>query len=182
VATLRAMTEADLDAVMAVEVCAYAHPWSRGNFVDTLRAGHPAWLRLAADGSVAGYAIVLPAAQEIHLLNLTVAPALQRQGHARALLDALVDNGRARGADAVWLEVRASNRRARTLYERYGFETVGTRRRYYPAGNGEREDAILMTLVIEPIRVLAGEPDVAQPTAPSARALSGPPRRGADAA
>jgi ribosomal-protein-alanine N-acetyltransferase len=179
------MTEADLDAVMAVEISAYAHPWSRGNFVDTLRAGHPAWLRLAADDRIAGYAVVLPAGREVHLLNLTVTPALQRQGHARALLDGLVDDARARGAEAVWLEVRASNRRARALYERYGFATVGMRRRYYPTGHGEREDAVLMTLVIEPAStataLVAGALDDGRPATPAARVPLNPPRRGVDA-
>jgi ribosomal-protein-alanine N-acetyltransferase len=84
----------------------------------------------------------------LHLLNLTVQPAHQRRGHARAMLDRLVDEGRALGALRIWLEVRVSNERAQAVYRRYGFREVGQRRGYYPAGALARENALVMSLNI----------------------------------
>jgi ribosomal-protein-alanine N-acetyltransferase len=139
----RAMTVADLDAVTAIEVLAYAFPWTRGNFTDSLAAGYLAEVLEAADGGLMAYFLALPGVDELHLLNLTVAPAHQRQGHGRALLEALADLGRQRGMATLWLEVRLSNARARALYGRSGFEEVGVRPRYYPAAGG-REDAVVM--------------------------------------
>lgn len=137
---------ADLDSLMGIEVRAYAHPWSRGNFVDSLVAGYDAQKLLDAHGEWLGYAVAMPGVEEMHLLNLTVAPEHQGRGFARLLLDALVARARERRALTLWLEVRESNHRAQTLYRRYGFALAGRRRAYYPDGPGRREDALVMSL------------------------------------
>ncbi len=139
----RPMTTADLERVMAVEVQAYPFPWSRGHFADSLAAGYHAQM-LLRDDRLLGYYVAMPGVDEMHLLNLTVAPDHQRRGHARTLLAHLAAAARAAGAALVWLEVRESNQRARALYERWGFEAVGRRKGYYPAGHGRREDALVM--------------------------------------
>ena len=144
--TLLPMTVADLDRVLAIEVSVYSHPWTRGNFIDSLAAGYLAWLRLDAQGRCIGYCVAMPGFEETHLLNLTVAPAAQRRGHARAMLQALCEACRERGDRMLWLEVRQGNAVARQLYERFGFDTVGLRRDYYPAGQGRREDAVVMKM------------------------------------
>lgn len=134
----------DLDRVLAVEVRAYGFPWSRGNFVDSLAAGYLAECLSAADGSLIGYFLAMPGVGELHLLNLTVAPEHQGRGHARVLLSRVVSLARERRDEAVWLEVRASNARARHLYGQAGFTEAGIRRAYYPAPASRREDAVLM--------------------------------------
>jgi len=144
----RPMTVQDLDAVLAIEIRAYDFPWTRGNFIDSLAAGYWTVLRLDAAGQLLAYAVAMPALDEMHLLNLTVAPAHEGQGHARALLDALQAHCRAQGIVTLWLEVRPSNERARRLYARRGFRAVGLRRGYYPAPQGRREDAIVMSLAL----------------------------------
>lgn len=140
----RPMAVGDLDAVLAIEGAAYSHPWSRGNFVDSLAAGYLAWLHLDARNQLLGYCVALPGFEETHLLNLTVAPAHQRCGHGRAMLDDLVAWARRRGDAALWLEVRNSNLRAKALYAAAGFEVAGLRRDYYPADRLTREDAVVM--------------------------------------
>jgi len=137
---------ADLDTLLAIESSAYQYPWSRGNFVDSLNAGYLARKRIDAGGAWLGYFIAMPGVQELHLLNLTVTPQHQRCGHARAMLDRLVNEGSALGALRIWLEVRVSNQRAQQIYRRYGFREVGLRRGYYPAGTLARENAIVMSL------------------------------------
>jgi len=143
----RAMTVGDLASVMAIEVRAYSHPWSQGNFVDSLAAGHLAEV-LVAD-RLLGYFVAMPGVDELHLLNLTVGPEHQGQGHGSTLLEAVLGLARAHRLPTVWLEVRASNERARALYMRRGFEEVGLRRGYYPATRG-REDAVVMRRQLEP--------------------------------
>lgn len=143
---LATMTVADLAEVSAVETQAYEFPWTRGNFIDSLAAGYLARLLRGADGRLLGYFIAMKGVDEMHLLNLTVAPLHQGRGHARRLLDALVALCRAQRADRLWLEVRQSNERARALYLHYGFRHIGVRRGYYPALHGKREDASVMSL------------------------------------
>ena len=144
-AHLEPMTPERLPAVLAVEQSVYSHPWTRGNFTDTLAAGHQALCLLGGDELI-GYFVAMRGFEEVHLLNITVAPAHQRQGWALVLLDALVLWSRAQGAQWLWLEVRASNLRAQQIYLKRGFARVGLRKAYYPAGHGLREDAVVMNL------------------------------------
>jgi tRNA threonylcarbamoyladenosine biosynthesis protein TsaB len=142
----RPMTTADLDRVMAVEVRCYSHPWSRGNFEDSLRSGYLAEVAEAAEnegGELLAYQVAMKASDELHLLNLTVAPERQRRGLGRAALERLGAHAARLGAGSLWLEVRESNARARAVYRAAGWQEVGRRRGYYP-GVARREDAVLM--------------------------------------
>ncbi len=134
-----------LGEVLRIEQSAYAHPWSMANFRDALKAGYQAQL-LVADDTVLGYFLAMKGVDEVHLLNITVAPQYQRQGWARLMLDALALWARGEAAQWLWLEVRTGNLRARRVYERNGFRRVGQRKAYYPASDGQREDAVVMSL------------------------------------
>jgi [ribosomal protein S18]-alanine N-acetyltransferase len=143
--TLRTMTPENIDAVMAIEQVAYSHPWSRGNFRDSLNPlfdAHCLWL----GDELLGYFLAMHGFEEMHLLNITVAPARQGQGWAHMMLDALSLISRNVGAQTLWLEVRQSNVRALQVYERYGFVRVGLRKDYYPADRQQREHAVVMSL------------------------------------
>ena len=139
------MTVGQLDAVLAIEVQAYAFPWTRGNFIDSIAAGYLARVLVGDDGELIGYFVAMPGFEEMHLLNVTVSSRHEGQGHARRLLAELYALSASFAATALWLEVRESNGRARALYLREGFSEAGRRRDYYPAPAGQREDAILMT-------------------------------------
>ena len=136
------MSESDLDQVVAIEQAVHAHPWTRGNFADSLGAGYHCW-SARRDGELVGYVIVMIAAGEAHLLNLSVAGAWQRRGIGTELTRFVVKLARDYGAATIYLEVRPSNAAARALYAVEGFAEVGVRPGYYPAGDG-REDAVIM--------------------------------------
>jgi ribosomal-protein-alanine N-acetyltransferase len=138
------ITPDHLDAVLQVEKAAYAKPWSSGNFVDSLNSGYEAQMLLAGD-TLLGYFVAMKGVDEVHLLNITVAPTYQRQGWAHVMLDALALWAKGQRADWLWLEVRVGNLRAIEVYEAQGFSRMGLRKKYYPAVNGEREDAIVMS-------------------------------------
>jgi len=143
-AELHPMAESDLPLVMAIETDIYAFPWTQGNFRDSLAAGYGCWI-YARESELIGYCVVMLAADEAHLLNLSIAASRQRQGHGSMLLQQLCEIGRGRGARRMFLEVRPSNPAALRLYERHGFWRVGLRRDYYPALRG-REDALVLSL------------------------------------
>ncbi|MDO8776564.1 MAG: ribosomal protein S18-alanine N-acetyltransferase [Burkholderiaceae bacterium] len=143
-----------LDRVLSIEQAVYAHPWSLANFTDSVTAGYQMQVLTAATADAAGerpilgYFVAMQGYEEVHLLNITVAPEYQGQGWARVMLDALAVWSRGLAADWLWLEVRASNTRALKVYQDHGFKLVSVRLDYYPAGpkaNG-REDAIVMSL------------------------------------
>ena len=143
---LSSMRESDLEEVMAIERAIYSHPWTRGNFVDSLNAGYECrCLRLG--GELLGYFVLMVAAGEAHLLNLSIAEAHQRRGHGAVLLAEATGLARELGATNVFLEVRPSNGVAQKLYTRFGFRKVAVRRGYYPAHTG-REDALVFSLAL----------------------------------
>jgi ribosomal-protein-alanine N-acetyltransferase len=144
---LAVMREADLNEVMPIENAIYTHPWTRGNFADSLHSGYTCrtW-RLG--GMLVGYFVVSAGAGEAHLLNLSIAAAFQRSGHGSALLREAAGLARLLGADKLLLEVRPSNHGAQALYRRFGFRRIGVRRGYYPAHSG-REDALVLALPLK---------------------------------
>jgi ribosomal-protein-alanine N-acetyltransferase len=152
------MGHEDLDLVWATEAQAHGHPWSRGHFRDTIAAGHPAWLltsapltgqehagpKTASGRVLLGYGVALASPDEWHVLNLVVSPDHRRQGWGRLMLQALGRRAQAAGAEGLLLEVRESNRAAHALYASLGFEAVGQRKNYYPAGSAGREHALVL--------------------------------------
>lgn len=153
-ARFRPLRLVDLPAIMAIETRVYAQPWTEGNFIDSLASGYPGFGLWLADGPgqeacLAAYFLAMKGVGEMHLLNISVRPENQGQGLARLMLDALAQLCRSEGCEQLWLEVRTSNTRAREVYRRYGLKEVGLRRAYYPAHQGQREDAVLMSLPID---------------------------------
>jgi ribosomal-protein-alanine N-acetyltransferase len=134
-----------LDEVVEVERRTYAHPWSRSNFADSLGVSYQAQL-LMAETALLAYFVAMKGVDEVHLLNLTVVPKYQRQGWAHVMLDALALWSRGQCAEWLWLEVRIGNLRAIKVYETHGYRCVGRRKDYYPADDGQREDALVMNL------------------------------------
>ena len=137
---IRRLTYADLPQVIALERRAFPTPWSLAMFV--LELSKPGGVCLAArrDGTLMGYCICSRYDTVWHIMNVAVDPSFRRSGVATSLLLELFervgdDNAR------FTLEVRTSNAAAIKLYQRFGFRTAGTRRRYYQ-DNGE--DALIM--------------------------------------
>ena len=143
---LRPMRASDLDRIMEIEPVIYTHPWTRGNFEDSMRVGYSCWV-IDSGGVVTGYGVLMIGVREAHLLNLSIAPEWQRRGLGRTLLEHFVHIGHDSDAQQMFLEVRPSNTSARRMYADYGFRDISVRRGYYPAAGG-REDAILMGLML----------------------------------
>ena len=142
----RRMREADLPRVMEIERAAFSHPWTEDmvrrelghEFSTVLLAESPA--RAAGEGTTLGFAVTWLVHDELHVLNVAVAPEARRRGVARAILARLEAGAREQGARVAMLEVRRSNAPAIALYRTLGYREVGTRPRYYPDG----EDALVM--------------------------------------
>jgi len=137
--TIRPLGYADLPQVIAIERRAFPTAWSLGMFV--LELSKPSGICLAAirDGKLVGYLICARYADVWHLMNIAVDPAVRGQGVGTGLLEQMVARA---GEDAAYtLEVRPSNATAIALYERFGFRSAGTRRRYY---HDTGEDAVIM--------------------------------------
>lgn len=143
--SLEPLAPADLDEVLAIERLSFSTPWSRGAFLYEMRQNPAArcWVaRGAPPGpAVLAYLCLWEIPPEIHITNVAVHPELRRQGIARALLAAILEDARRRGLTLALLEVRPNNAEALGLYEGLGFQIVGRRKGYY---FDTGEDALLM--------------------------------------
>ena len=156
------MQAADLDEVLKIESVSHIHPWTKGNFSDSLAAGHWAYcIRPQVDQMVKGsyldpavlwaYCILFPAVDELHLLNITVSPHLRKLGLGQRMMAAIEGVAAQQKMPRIILEVRPSNTAAITLYQKLGYEQIGVRKNYYPANpeTGSREDALVMAKSIK---------------------------------
>ena len=141
---IRPMSEEDLDEVIAIEESVYPFPWTRGIVHDCLLVGYSC-LVCQQDESIIAYVVMSVAAGEAHILTLVVHPEFQGQGYAKKILQHALDLARERKAESIYLEVRPTNQRAISIYQKAGFNEIGIRKGYYPAENG-REDALVMAL------------------------------------
>jgi len=142
----RRMRTSDLAEVAALEKSLYSFPWSIGNFRDSVNAGYDCWTVTHGE-AVIGYAILMIALDEAHLLNVAIAAEWQAQGIGRGFLDHMIGVARSASCQIVYLEVRPSNLSARHLYRKMGFHQIAIRPEYYPAVGG-REDALFLGLTL----------------------------------
>jgi ribosomal-protein-alanine N-acetyltransferase len=142
---IRRMTPGDLELVMRVERLAFKNPWSSELFQRELLHDWSTILIAgpAGDPAVLGFVIYWSVHDEVHILNIATDPLHRRRNVARRLMQAVLEQGRARAARLATLEVRRSNLPAITLYRTLGFRAVGIRPNYYA---DEGEDAVVMNL------------------------------------
>jgi [ribosomal protein S18]-alanine N-acetyltransferase len=145
--TIDFMKKEDIDQVLAIEQASFSMPWSRNLFISEFRSPGVSNLMVALSGgprrNVIGFIIFWTVEDEMHILNLAVAPASRRQGIAKKLVLAAIARARQRGARRAFLEVRASNMAAQKLYSSLGFTGTSMRRDYYDT---PVEDALVMML------------------------------------
>lgn len=140
---VRRMKKSDLKGVLSIEKASYRLPWSRQAFESEIRSrhAHPIVISQPRTPGVLGYLCCWIVQDECHILNLAVHPAFRRMGFASRLIQSLFGLCRDRRIGRFFLEVRASNDNAISLYRKSGFEVCGVRKRYYPDTG---EDALIM--------------------------------------
>ena len=139
---LRDMMLVDVDTVLGIEQQVHSHPWTRVNFIDALQNSYICKVYEVAN-EIVGYAILMPAPDDVSLLDISIASSSQHKGLGSKLLGELLALARSMKFERMILEVRVSNVAAHALYQKAEFKKIGIRRDYYPDEKG-REDAIVM--------------------------------------
>ncbi|MDQ6978542.1 MAG: GNAT family N-acetyltransferase [Mariprofundaceae bacterium] len=136
----------DFAAVYALNCASFAEAWSEDGIRGVLSGGFDVWLAVHND-ALCGYLFSCDVVDEIHIMQIAIAESWRKQGIAVRLSQTLLQDKPVMAC--ALLELRRSNRAARCLYERLGFDVCGQRKNYYSASNGMAvEDAILMRLTI----------------------------------
>lgn len=135
------MSEADIEAVAAIEGASFSDPWPTESFRTELIYNQLAAYYVARfNKNIIAYIGAWIILDEVHITTLAVDTKYRRQGIASYLLETLFSSVQKLGARCLTLEVRPSNSAARKFYEKYGFKIHGRRKRYYVD-----EDALIMT-------------------------------------
>lgn len=142
---IRKMLAEDVPEVMRMEAMIQSFPWTEQIFNDCIKVGYYCYI-LESDKQLLGYLISSLMVDDFHVLNVAVEPTARGQGFGRKLMLQAIHLAKAENAGRVLLEVRVTNQTAIKLYKSLGFYQLAIRKKYYPAANNSREDAIVMSL------------------------------------
>ena len=137
---IREWTENDVGAAALIERVCFAEPWTLEVIRQSLAVPHFYGFIVEADGETVGYACGSSLFEDSELMRIAVLPKCRGRGFGRLLLERFIEEAATRGAERMFLEVRASNEAALSLYLKSGFQKNRLRKRYYPDG----EDALEM--------------------------------------
>lgn len=140
--TLRDMLTADLNDVLAIERNAQLMPWGRLSFEESLTKQHICRV-VEFEKTVIAFHVVCPVVDELHILNVAVNPQHQGQGIGHVLVEDIIQQANQQKSKKIFLEVRASNKVAQSLYQQWQFEQLSIRKGYYRTPNKKREDALV---------------------------------------
>ena len=138
---IKAMKEAQVPQIAALERVCFSDPWSEISILSELENPLSCWL-VAMDGErLAGYVGSQTVIDETDMMNIAVHPDYRRKGIAGRLVEALIAMLKEGGSHRLSLEVRVSNESARRLYDELGFSEIAIRKRYY---QNPKEDALIL--------------------------------------
>ena len=137
------MTKEDVEAVVKIEEEAYGkHHWAKSSFYDEMSNNLAKYyVAKTADGEIVGYAGSWHIIDEGHITTIAVKNDYLRNHIGEAIIKTIIDDCYKNNIKYMTLEVRVSNIPAIKLYEKYGFQSLGTRKGYYQDNN---EDALIM--------------------------------------
>ncbi|MCT4619750.1 MAG: ribosomal protein S18-alanine N-acetyltransferase [Marinisporobacter sp.] len=136
------MTLDDIEDVFEVEQKSFSVPWTKDAFVSEIIHNEKArYVVLEIDGKVLGYGGFWKILDEGHITNIALHPDIRGKGYSNLMIEELLKIAEKEKIVGMTLEVRASNKVAQGLYEKYGFKSCGIRPKYYQ-DNGE--DALIM--------------------------------------
>lgn len=141
--TVDILHPSQLDDVYELEKMTFSDAWSPSSLLSSFESPHSMFFAATSDGTgeLLGYAIVYCLSDEAQILNIAVSEYERERGIGSALMQAMIDGAAARGCKVFLLEVRESNKPAISLYEKFGFQVVGRRKKYY---SKPTEDALQM--------------------------------------
>lgn len=131
-----------IDEIVEIEKLSFAIPWSKDAFLQEYFHNPQAnYVVALSEDQVVGYGGFWIIFDEAHITNIAVHPNFRGQKIGTCIVEAMIEKAASQGVNSLTLEVRKSNTVAQSLYEKYGFLSVGVRPKYY-SDNGE--DAVIM--------------------------------------
>ena len=137
---IREWTELDLSKLVLCERACFSDPWTAEMIKTEFSRTDFYGLLIEEDGKILGFIYGTVLFEDGELMKIAILPEYRGQGLGFTLTENFLQGAKLRGAERVFLEVRASNLPALQLYQKHGFEKTRLRKRYYSDG----EDALEM--------------------------------------
>ncbi|MBI5573693.1 MAG: ribosomal protein S18-alanine N-acetyltransferase [Elusimicrobia bacterium] len=131
----------DIRTIAEIEKKSYPDPWSENLFKREMHLEFSNFFAAIKDHEIAGYICFWKVSDEGHLTNITVKEKFRRKGIGSGLMKYIIDISYAMGIKKMFLDVRAINYQALSLYEKFGFKKIGVRKKYY----SNSDDAVVMS-------------------------------------
>ncbi|MBN2653911.1 MAG: ribosomal protein S18-alanine N-acetyltransferase [Nitrospirae bacterium] len=138
---IRSVVAEDMPQIINIEQISFSSPWPEASFLSELYNRYSVCRVAENNGTIAGYIFVRHISDECHIMTLAVHDLYRRKGVASILLKDMLSDVRSEGQPFIYLEVRASNIAAQSLYQKFGFVKCGIRKGYYAS---PEEDAVVM--------------------------------------
>ena len=139
-----------IERILEIETLSFPAPWSLRAFLEEIKNPISHLWVVVEDKVLSGNICFWMFDREIQTINLAVHPDKRNRSLGQYLLTKMIEEGISKGIPNIWLEVRRSNSAAKHLYEKFGFEAVGCRPRYYKETD---EDAIIMALTLTEMKL-----------------------------
>lgn len=134
------MTIQDLDLIAETLETNFDNFWNYNIFKSELENKNSKYLVAKSNGQLVGFAGIIPVVDECDISNIVVHKNYRNQKIGSFLLESLINLALSLNLKTINLEVRESNIFAIKLYQKFGFEVCGLRKKYY----NNTENAILM--------------------------------------
>ena len=140
---IKKMTHENVDDVLQIEEMCYGeHHWSRESFLTELSNKISSYRCILTEtGKCVGYMGIWKIMDEAHITNLSVHPHYQKKKLTNVIILTSIEDYYKNKIKYITLEVRVSNSKAIHLYKKFGFKSLGVRKKYYQDNN---EDALIM--------------------------------------
>ncbi len=142
---VRAMKSSDIDKILYIEQTVFSDPWSASMIADMYESDYDYIWVADKDGDIIAYINMRILSHEAELMRIAVLECYRGRGLAYKLMQEAVQLCTERNADSIFLEVRASNQPAISLYKKYNFYEIGRRKAYY---SNPSDDALLMRMQV----------------------------------
>ena len=139
--TIRNLVDSEIEEVSTIEEECFSMPWKPDDFREMIEKDHMLYVVAELDGKVIGGAGAIKVFENADITNVCIAEAYRGLGYGIKMMEGLIEKCRELDCIEFTLEVRKSNLRAISMYEKIGFENIGIRPGFYER---PKEDAIIM--------------------------------------
>lgn len=141
---LNNMGVSDLDIISNILETEFDNFWNYNIFKQELENKNSIYIVAKCEGKIVGFGGIWKSVDDVHVTNIVVKKDFRHLGIGTKILEKIISISKELKFNSITLEVNENNKNAIKLYEKFGFEKLGIRKKYY----NHTDNAIIMTLYL----------------------------------